>query len=786
MPALAALAPFTAFQILVLASLSAASLLVFVLVRSLGACSVGAYVAGMSFGLGPYLVGHLGDTATIVAAPLLPLALLAAEAHMRRGDRRGATSLALALALLLLAGSPEASKAGLALVGGRLLVGHLFPREGRRPSLRASCLAVGGALLVAAPQLLPTLLAAREAGRSVTGVGRTTDLALPGLTGLVLRYVSHTPAPALALASLPLLISETTVRVLGTALLFCLALQWGRGPLAAPGALSLVFDLTLSIVAGLSLSAQWTARIQDSGRRLRTYFLFAALASSAALSIAAALLGPLPQTLAGAVGVLALAYILYFALAGSSEPLKAGLFLVPLTVSFLLQPQGRGTWNDAPVRRELERGTLTSVAIDRAMSSRGERALTLVREWPRNEIDDLAFPNSGALRGRRSANGYDPMTPLRGRALYDGMSSWGTLPGSFLRSDAARLEAAGVRWVQVPASALVARADRFGLGETLDLPVEADRPRFLPTPIVPATEVRIASSLSDAVTVPQGEPVARVVVRLPARQEVELLIRAGRDTAEWAYDRPDVRPRVAHERPPSIESFAAPGGAFAGHRYHAVLRLPGRYYVDGLRLERLAGAGLFTVSRLALADAKGRLTPLALPAAFVSDLTQFREAAATPAVRLFELPRSPGIARVVQRIRVLPDADAVLRALRSPRAEGIDGVRESVAARADVGELALPPGARASSAAVFGALGNHLDIRAEGPGLLVVAENWDAGWSARLDGADARILRVEHARMAVVLPEGIHRVELTHRAAGLATGMLLALAGALLLGVTRI
>ena len=40
-------------------------------------------------------------------------------------------------------------------------------------------------------------------------------------------------------------------------LALCLALQWGRGPLAAPGALSLVFDLALAILAGLSLSEQW-------------------------------------------------------------------------------------------------------------------------------------------------------------------------------------------------------------------------------------------------------------------------------------------------------------------------------------------------------------------------------------------------------------------------------------------------------------------------------------------------------------------------------------------------
>ena len=61
------------------------------------------------------------------------------------------------------------------------------------------------------------------------------------------------------------------------------------------------------MLAGLSLSAQWRARREPAGARLRAYFLIAALASAAVLSVAAAALGPLPESLAGAVGVLALA-----------------------------------------------------------------------------------------------------------------------------------------------------------------------------------------------------------------------------------------------------------------------------------------------------------------------------------------------------------------------------------------------------------------------------------------------------------------------------------------------
>ncbi|MFI5183203.1 MAG: hypothetical protein ACHQNV_02305, partial [Vicinamibacteria bacterium] len=456
--ALARIPSFVAFQVLVLGSLAATGVFTFVLLRRLGAGRVGAYASGLFFGLGPYVVGHLGDTPTVVAAPLLPLVLLATEVRIERNDRWGVVALAASLTLLFLAGSPEASRAGLALVGGRLLVAHLFPRHGTRLRVAATALAVLSAGLLAAPQILPTLLAVRDAGRSFTGLARTAEPVLPGLTGLVLRYVSHTPAPSLALAALPLLVTNTSLLVSGTALLLCLGVQWGRGPLAAPGALSLVFDLTLALLAGLSLSAQWEARREPRGRRLRGYFLFAALASTMALSVAAATLGPLPQTLAGAVGVLALSLILYFSLASSGDPLKAGLWLLPLTVSFLLQPQGRSVLTEAPKRGELERGTATSQAIDRALPRPGERVLTLVREWPQREAADLAFGNAGMTRDRVVAGGYDPMACVRGRALYDGMTAWGTLPGAFFRSDPARLEASGVRWVQVPASALAAAA----------------------------------------------------------------------------------------------------------------------------------------------------------------------------------------------------------------------------------------------------------------------------------------------------------------------------------------
>jgi uncharacterized membrane protein YfhO len=78
---------------------------------------------------------------------------------------------------------------------------------------------------------------------------------------------------------------------------------------------------------------------------------------------------------------------------------------------------------------------------------------------------------------------------------------------------------------------------------------------------------------------------------------------------------------------------------------------------------------------------------------------------------------------------------------------------------------------------VVRALGARLEVRAEGPGILVITEGWDAGWSAAVDGAAARILRVNGTHMAVVLAPGTHRIVLHHQARGLRAGVLLAILG---------
>jgi len=263
MAALTLVPPFTAFQLLVLVSLALAGPLAFLYARRLGADPAGALLAGLGFALGPYLVGHLGDTATLVAAPALPLVLLALEAHLARGRATSAALLALALAVLLLAGSPEAVGAGSLLLGARLAIAFVVPvargRRGDGARARSTALALAAGVLLAAPQLVPTLLHWREAGSGGASAAEVPASALAGVTGLVLRYVSHTPAPVFALAAVPLVVTQPVLRAAAVVVAAFLLLLAARGRLEAAGALPPPWRSTSSCRAATGSSSRTSA-----------------------------------------------------------------------------------------------------------------------------------------------------------------------------------------------------------------------------------------------------------------------------------------------------------------------------------------------------------------------------------------------------------------------------------------------------------------------------------------------------------------------------------------------
>ncbi|MCB9897227.1 MAG: hypothetical protein H6825_04405 [Planctomycetes bacterium] len=59
-----------------------------------------------------------------------------------------------------------------------------------------------------------------------------------------------------------------------------------------------------------------------------------------------------------------------------------------------------------------------------------------------------------------------------------------------------------------------------------------------------------------------------------------------------------------------------------------------------------------------------------------------------------------------------------------------------------------------------------LEASSDGPGVLVLSECWDAGWTARVDGVATRPIVVDHALLGVPLAAGAHEVELRYALPG--------------------
>ena len=239
-----------------------------------------------------------------------------------------------------------------------------------------------------------------------------------------------------------------------------------------------------------------------------------------------------------------------------------------------------------------------------------------------------------------------------------------------------------------------------GLGDELDVVLEEPRPHLFALPITRASELRIVSFLAGATQVEQGRIVAECVVRLATGREIWLPIRAGVDTAEWAWDRADVRPVVRHEKAQVYASFPAREG-FLGHQYSSVLRLPGRFFVSALRFRAWPGAPPLWLLRAGLRDREaGRSIGVGIASAYGSDEVRLAQAVHTPLVSLFEVRRGIGPAWVVASLRRVSDEARVLDVLRSPTRLGVDARHEAVATEADAAGLELPAGSRSSAADV--------------------------------------------------------------------------------------
>ena len=259
---------------------------------------------------------------------------------------------------------------------------------------------------------------------------------------------------------------------------------------------------------------------------------------------------------------------------------------------------------------------------------------------------------------------------------------------------------------------------------------------WLDVPVTPATRLVIESYLSHSVDLPDGTLAAEFLVRGANGHEWTLPLTVGEGTAEWAYDREDVRAQIAHSRPQVASTFTARSGfppeEHPGYTYRASYALPEGTRVAAVQLR------------------------LHLPEAFVR-VERVRLVAPDGSEVLLAHLLGRGDHQIVYRsedVLIYRNEDAWPRAYLAPRERGVlraDGLHLDSALRA--ADLAPVSIERYEP--------DRVVLRTEGApsGYLVLADLAYPGWRARMDGAPAPILTVDGVFRGVEVPAGEHVIE---------------------------
>ena len=210
-------------------------------------------------------------------------------------------------------------------------------------------------------------------------------------------------------------------------------------------------------------------------------------------------------------------------------------------------------------------------------------------------------------------NGYDPLMLSRYAELAGGMAYPGVIPMAALRDTPGFLDLLRAKYLVTsfpPAASLAPVIDGIGAAELLDQNLAGGGALALAMPVpTEATEIGAITAMANSVDLADGTLVARVTLWDATGAAEQIVLRAGTDTAEWAWERPDVAAVVRH-RQARIADPATAGG-WAPHHYYARLALPRRMAVTRMRIDALVpGVGLI-VNRLSLFDAEtGRSVPI--------------------------------------------------------------------------------------------------------------------------------------------------------------------------------
>lgn len=381
--------------------------------------------------------------------------------------------------------------------------------------------------------------------------------------------------------------------------------------------------------------------------------------------------------------------------------------------------------------------------------------------------------NWTALAGIQDVNGYESLILERYSKALRGVVDGEPFihPDPSLLSPASHvLDLLNTRFVTAPqhfaAYAENRTVDKDGISfSMLDLAI--DLPRGVARPVrfggFVADTLAVVTNMGMSGDLEDGHVVAEIVISTVDGRTIKRQLRAGDHTAEWAHERSDVRPTIAHRLAPIFDSTlvdAATG--FSSHRFLGRIELGERVGVeriDFINITAQASVGLWKAALHDTQSNTSRQAPAPAPGRWriirdANRMVVLENTRALPRAWLVSKVESAGSEEIVRRIR----GESAFEF--DPRVTALVDAESELVPVVDGG--APSPG---DEVRIVSHRPNEIifDTRNAAPAFLVVSEIDYRGWSAFVDGKPTPIHKTNYLLRGVSLPAGNHRVVMRYR-----------------------
>jgi hypothetical protein len=303
----------------------------------------------------------------------------------------------------------------------------------------------------------------------------------------------------------------------------------------------------------------------------------------------------------------------------------------------------------------------------------------------------------------------------------------------------------------------------------------------LPSDGKAVSAIGIVSQLSCATQVWQDATVAEIEAVGVNGQVVKGGIRAGQDTAEWAYDCLPAQAKAQHQRAPIFRQMPGTQPNCQSNSYVSVIPLPGTQPLKQLAIKStiipgIAGTRL-DIQKLTLVHPDNTSSKIALPFGLTPNLagterwqTDSQLADGTVVYEnQFALPRAWLVPELVQ----LSPA-AILRAIQTAQLpDGRSFDPRQMALVENVASQKLP-NLQPTDIVKIDTIANtqvKLQTKTGAPAFLILSDVDYPGWQVTIDGKTAPLLRVNYVLRGVQVPVGTHTVQFAFRPRLMLLGM---------------